>query len=149
MGSAPAHHREVDGVDYEVVPIAHMIGEVVDLVDRQIKSSITHFANEMMVCFEIAEMNDRGSVTEMDVIDRSTLGQGLKSAIDGRWINPGAKSALGTVVQYLWRQVLMTGVRQHLAHDLPRSCDPHPRRPESTDEIDSQGPWHVRRRGPR
>ena len=83
MGSTPTDHREVDGIDYEVVSIAHMIGELVDLVDRQIERSVTHFTNKMVVCFEIAEMNNGGPVAEMDVIDRPALGQGLESAIDG------------------------------------------------------------------
>jgi hypothetical protein len=98
MGGTTADHREVDRVDYEVVAIAHVIGEVVHLVDRQIDRSVTHFANEMMVRFEIAQMNYRGSVTEVDVIDRPAFGQGLESAIDGRRINPGTKPALGTLV---------------------------------------------------
>lgn len=149
VGSTPTNHREMDGIDYEVVPIAHVIGELVDLVDRQIERPVTHFANQMVVCFEIAEMNDGGPMSEMDVIDSPALGQSLESAIDRRRINPGAKPALGTVVQYLGRQVLMTSVRQHLAQDLARSCDPHPGRPKCTDQIDSRRSTHVRRRSPR
>lgn len=98
MGSTTADHREVHGIDYEVVAIAHVIGELVDLLDRQIKGSITNFANEMMVRLEVTEMNDRGTVAEMDVINRPALGQRLKSAIDSRRINPSTKPVLGSLM---------------------------------------------------
>lgn len=143
MARTSTDHGEVHRIHHEVMGLADVVRQGNHIVERQVDGPIAHFAYEMMMRIEIAQMDDRGTVTEVDVIDRPTLGEGFERPIHGRRVDPGAQPRLRPFSQKLGGQVLMTCVGEHLTHDHPGPGDTHARGSEGSDQILGRRSRHV------
>ena len=146
VAGTSADHGEMHRVHNESVLLADVVGERDHIVERQVHGAIAHLAHEMMMSVELAEVDHGGTVSEMDVIDRTAFREGLERAVHRRRVDPSTKARLGSLMQDLGSQVLMASIGEHLAHDDPGTSDAHPRRAERTDQV--LGGWtrHLSRR---
>ena len=90
-------------------------GEVVEFVDGQIDRAPALLTDDVVVLAEVDQVDDPGSVTEVNVTEMPGILEHVDGAIDGGRIYPPSDKGLDPLMKIRRRQMIVVSFGQHLA----------------------------------
>ena len=112
---ALGHNREMDRSGRESVRSQHG-GEVIEFADGQIDGAPALLADDVVVFPEVDQVDDSGTVPEVNVTEMPGILEHVDGAIDGGRIHPPADPGLDLLMKIRRRQMIIVSFGQHLAN---------------------------------
>jgi hypothetical protein len=108
----------------EPVALLQPIQELAHIVERNVLGASAHFADDVMMLGFLDQVDDAGTMPEMDVVEMAGEFEGFNRSIDRRRVDGFAQLGLSSCSQIGGGEVLVMRFRQNSTDSPPGSGYP-------------------------